>query len=297
MKIGIAIPNFGKFANRENIKEITLNAEELGFDSLWCSDHVIIPNSHKIGFGSNFYEPVTTLAYLASLTKRISLGTSVIVIPYRNPVVFAKLISTIDQISDGRVILGIGSGWLKEEFDALGIDFNNKSDITEEYLEIIKELWYSDNPQYSGKYLSFSDIVFSPRPTNTHRIPIWMGGNYNSSIDRAIKLCTGWHAVGLTPYELQNKTDYIKNKLKTSEQKTENFIISIRSNLQITDNRKLIENNSELLRGNKEKITDSLNGYKNSGADHMIIYILSSEVSGFLDHLQTLAEEIRPQIL
>ncbi|NIT13491.1 MAG: LLM class flavin-dependent oxidoreductase, partial [Candidatus Dadabacteria bacterium] len=122
MKIGIAIPNFGKFASKENITRIALAAQEHEFDSLWLSDHIVMPNSHK-GFGNNFYEPVATLAYLSSITQTITLGTSIIVLPYRNPVALAKSIATIDQLSDGRLIMGVGAGWLKEEFHALGADY------------------------------------------------------------------------------------------------------------------------------------------------------------------------------
>src|SRR3989337_1131436 len=109
MRFGIALPNFGKYAQKESILAIAKSAEDLGFDSLWVSDHIVIPESHK-GFGDVFYEPLTTLTYIAALTTKIRLGTSVIILPYRNPIVLAKMVSTLDVLQTGRVILGVGAG-------------------------------------------------------------------------------------------------------------------------------------------------------------------------------------------
>lgn len=173
MKYGLTIPNYGKFADRESILEISIAAEELGYDSLWASDHIVLPTDHK-GFGNIFFEPLVTLSYIAQRTKTIKLGTSVIVLPYRNPVVFAKSISTLDVLSGGRVIVGIGSGWLKEEFNALGVNHEERGRITDEYLEIIKKLYTSETPSFSGNYFNFSDIIFDPKPLQKPFPPVWI---------------------------------------------------------------------------------------------------------------------------
>jgi len=111
MKIGIALPIFGKYAGREEIMEAALAAEALGYDSIWVSDHVVVPDSHNV-FGDVFFDPLISLGFIASATSRIELGTSVIVLPYRNPLVLAKSVSSLDALSGGRVVLGVGSGWL-----------------------------------------------------------------------------------------------------------------------------------------------------------------------------------------
>lgn len=294
MKIGIAIPNFGKYASKNNITRLTLAAEKYGFDSIWLSDHIVIPKSHK-GFGNNFYEPLTTLSYLAPITKTINLGTSIIVLPYRNPIVLAKAVSTLDQLSDGRIILGIGSGWLKEEFEALGADFDNRKARTDEYLRIINVLWNSRKPQYQGQYYNFSNISFLPKPKKGYKIPVWFGGNSNEAINKAIEHCDGWHSVGLSPEEIKTKLEYIGDALSLKENIKSDFIISVRKNLQLTNDIKINLNKDEPLRGDKEKITRGLQDYKVSGVKHIILYILSSSLNGIFDTMKVLATEIRAE--
>ncbi len=163
MNFGITLPNFGKYADKNEILNIATAAQELGFDSIWVSDHIVIPDTHK-GFGDVFYEPIVTLSYLASITKGIKLGSSVIILPYRNPVVLAKMVSTLDQLSGARVILRIGAGWLEKEFQALGVPYSDRGEMTDEFLKVLKTLWTQENPSFNGKYFnqisSFSQNLF-----------------------------------------------------------------------------------------------------------------------------------------
>ncbi|HSG31005.1 MAG TPA: LLM class flavin-dependent oxidoreductase [Thermodesulfobacteriota bacterium] len=295
MKIGIAVPNFGKYATKDNITDIALAAEEYGFDSIWVSDHIVIPESHNV-FGNNFYDPVSTLSYLASITTTITLGTSILVLPYRNPIVTAKAVTTIDQLSEGRLILGVGAGWLEDEFEALGANYENRWSKTLEYIDILQSLWYCEKKDYKGKYFSFSNISFKPRTYNNREIPIWLGGNSIKSINMAFDKCSGWHAVRLNADELMEKRKYIERKFEKTVTRRETFSISTRTNLQITDNSTINANVDEPLRGNKGKIIKGLSNYKSAGADHMIIYILSSNISNFINTMKTFANVIRPQI-
>ncbi len=212
MKIGIAVPNFGAFAGVEQITEIAVLTEELRYDSLWVSDHVVLPASHKV-FGDTFFDPLVTLAYIAGSTNRIELGTSVIILPYRNPVVLAKMVSTLDTLSGGRVILGVGAGWLEEEFKALGVPFRERGKITDEYIEVLKELWTSDNPKYNGNHVSFSDIKFLPKSERKPHPPVWVGGESEKAIERAARHGDGWHPVGLTPDAFREKAEYLETLL------------------------------------------------------------------------------------
>ncbi len=217
-------------------------------------------------------------------------------LPYRNPIATAKAIATIDQLSEGRLILGVGAGWIKEEFDALGADYENRYQRTREYINILESLWYSDFPKHGGKYHSFSDISFMPKTYNSRNIPVWMGGNSSKSIKMAVKKCSGWHAVGLNPDQLMECIKHIENQLVTTGNKREIFSISARKNLQITGDKKIIANSDESLRGNSGKIIEGLSGYKSAGVSHMIIYILSSTVNKFLDTLKIVADDIRPYL-
>lgn len=291
MDFGITIPNFGKYADKDEILKIAASAQELGFESMWVSDHVVIPDSHQ-GFGNVFYDPFITLAYVAAHTCDIRLGTSVIVLPYRNPAVLAKMISTLDKLSEGRVILGIGAGWLQKEFEALGVEFDQRGEMTDEYLEILKVLWTETDPSFRGKYLEFSDIKFLPKPHQKPHPPIWVGGGSRKSIERAVIYGDGWHPVGLTPQELTKKLAYVNELL--DKYKKENFQISLRRNLEINKDKEI--GSDDTLRGSIEKIVNGIKEYKKLGVNHLILNFLSGSSEGVLNSIRTFSKEIRPLI-
>ena len=290
MNFGVTLPNFGKYADKDEILDIAASAEELGFESLWVSEHVVIPDSHQ-GFGDVFYDPLITLTYVAANTRNISLGTSVIILPYRNPVVLAKMVSTLDVLSEGRVILGVGAGWMEKEFEALGVPFSERGAITDEYLEILKVLWTRDDPRFKGEYIEFSDIKFLPKPYQQPYPPIWVGGGSQKAIERAVSYGDGWHPVGLTPRELKEKLKYV-NELLQGHNKA-NFQISLRRNLEITD--KDI-NKDDTLRGPIEKIAKGIREYKELGVDHLILHFLSGTAEGVINTMSTFSKKIRPLI-
>jgi probable F420-dependent oxidoreductase len=145
-------------------------------------------------------EQITTLAYLAGVTERIKLVTSVMIIPYRNPILTAKMLATLDLLSKGRLILGAGVGWMKEEFEVLDAPpFAERGAVTDEYLRAFIELWTKDDPKFDGKYVSFSDITFLPKPVQKPYPPIWIGGQSKPAIRRAARIGDGWHPVGAIP--------------------------------------------------------------------------------------------------
>jgi probable F420-dependent oxidoreductase len=287
MKIGIALPIFGKYAGRDEILEAALAAEALGYDSIWVSDHVVVPDHHNV-FGEVFYDPLISLGFIASVTSRIKLGTSVLVLPYRNPLVLAKSVSSLDALSDGRVILGVGSGWLKGEFKALGVDYSQRGRMTDEYIEIIKELWTSENPSYQGEKFSFSGIRFEPKPRQKPHPPIWVGGESRRAIERAVRYGDGWHPVGLTPDGIWAKVREVKSLLP--DEKKDGFVMSLRRNVEINEVREF--GSEETLRGGLGKIKDGIEAYREAGVDHLILYVLSGEFEGVLRTMRALREEI-----
>ena len=287
MKIGIALPIFGKYAGREEILEAALAAEALGYDSVWVSDHVVVPDSHNV-FGDVFFDPLISLGFIASATSRIELGTSVIVLPYRNPLVLAKSVSSLDALSGGRVVLGVGSGWLRGEFEALGVDYARRGRMTDEYIEIMKELWTSDSPSYEGEYFSFTGIRFEPKPARKPHPPVWVGGESRRSIERAAMHGDGWHPVGLGPEELAAKAREVRSLLP--DEKRESFVISLRRNVEINEGREF--GPEETLRGKLGKIRDGIEAYREAGVDHLILYVLSGEFEGVLGTMRVLREEV-----
>lgn len=291
MKFGIALPNFGKYAVKEDILKIAALAEELGYDSLWTSDHIVIPASHK-GFGDVFYDPLITLGFVSATTKKIALGTSVLILPYRNPVVTAKMISTLDTLSGGRVVVGVGAGWLEDEFRALGASYKDRGAVTDEYIEILKELWTSDNPTFNGTNVSFSDIKFLPKPSQKPHPPIWVGGGSKRAMERAARCGDGWQPVGLTPGELRERVNYLNELMP--EEKRERFVISLRRNLEICEDKEFKD--EDTLRGGAEKIIRGIEEYREAGVSHIVLHILSGELEGVLKTMEVFSKEMRPRL-
>lgn len=183
-------------------------AEEVGFESLWMPEHLVFPaelpatypyaadNRAPIEPGTPLYDPWVTLAFAAALTDKVRLGTSVYILPLRNPFVTARAVVTLDRLSQGRVILGVGIGWLKEEFEAVGEAFDNRAERTTEIVEILKALWTQDTIEYHGKHYSFGPVKFSPKPAQKPHPPIEFGGETPAALRRAGTLGDGWIGVG-----------------------------------------------------------------------------------------------------
>jgi probable F420-dependent oxidoreductase len=210
MKYGIAIRNMGPQSNRKTIRECARIAEQAGFDALFVSDHLCIPPDQTEGSGGRYLDVLATLAFLAGATERIRLGVSVLVIPYRPAVLTAKQIATIQELSGDRMILGVGVGWMKPEFDALGADIKKRGAMTTETLAVLHHLWNSEEARpYDGKLVKFPAFVFLPRPA---RPPIWIGGNSAAAQDRVVKFGDGWHPMLRTP-ELKPAVDALKAKV------------------------------------------------------------------------------------
>ena len=232
MKFGIVIPLHRDIDAPVNL-ELAMNAEMLGFDSIWISDHVALPTKYEGRFSKVLYDPFVLLASIAAKTQKISLGTSIIIVPYRNPIVVAKMVSTIDVLSDGRVVLGVGPGWMEEEFNILGIPFTERGQRTYEYINIFKELWEKDEPTFEGEFYSFSKIKFYPKPVQKPHPPIWIGGISKKAIVRAVELGNGWHPVWLSPDQMEKKIRYLKRVAKEKGRDLDNFVFSIRNRLRI----------------------------------------------------------------
>ena len=200
MQFGVTIPNNWGVADPQEVLALGPVAEELGYDSVWVMDHLFNAGYIRERLEDRpYYHPMATLSYLAATTSRVSLATSVLVLPYHNPVELAKYAATLDQMSGGRVILGVGAGAMTEEFEALGIPMRQRGSLTDESIAIMKELWTSASPSYRSRRWEFSDLRFSPKPVQTPHIPLWIGGSSPGALRRAATAGDGWHPTGLSP--------------------------------------------------------------------------------------------------
>lgn len=176
-------------------------AERAGFAYVSCSDHPFIPASRAAAMGPTWYDAGSTLAFVAGATRRIRLLTHVLVTPYRHPLLVAKQFGTLDHLSGGRVILGVGSGHLKPEFRTLGADYEHRGRVTDEYLQAIIAAWTQEVAAFEGETIRFRDAMVAPRPAQTPHPPIWVGGNSAPAVRRAARFGDGWVPWELTPGE------------------------------------------------------------------------------------------------
>ena len=176
MKVGVNLLNFGPGATPDSLSRWTEIAETLGYHLVMISDHVAITPDVEGRYPAPFYDPFTSLSWLAGKTSRIALGTTVVIIPYRSPLLVARMGANLDQLSGGRFILGVGVGWAQQEFAALGVPFRQRGAMTDEYIAAIKVLWTNEVASFEGRFVSFADVGTTPMPIQSPHPPIWVGG-------------------------------------------------------------------------------------------------------------------------
>ncbi|NQW17673.1 MAG: TIGR03619 family F420-dependent LLM class oxidoreductase [Chloroflexi bacterium] len=196
MQIGVKLPQFGPGTEPDMMLSWAQFAEAAGFDFILTGDHIALTPEVMVDYPAPYYEPFTTLAWIAAKTRRIKLGFSVIVVPYRHPALLAHLASSLDQLSGGRLIVGVGVGWAESEFEVLGMPFNERGATTDEFLTALKLLWTNDAASFNGKYVSFKDVSVSPRPLQLPHPPIWVGGSSKRAMKRAVLHGDAWHPIG-----------------------------------------------------------------------------------------------------
>ena len=213
MEIGAHLPVYGTAATRDGLLLAARRLEALGYDSLWVSDHVVIPweirsrypynatGDFPLSPGTDFLEPLTALTLAAAVTSRVRLGTSVLVLPHRHPVLTAKMLATLDHLAPGRVVLGAGVGWMREEIELFGVPYPRRGAWTDEAIRIMRACWRDDRVSFKGEFFSFEGLGCRPRPPGG-TIPIWIGGHTDRALRRVAALGDGWHAAFPTPTAL-----------------------------------------------------------------------------------------------
>ena len=204
MKVGVNLINFGPGVSPASMKSWATLSEALGYHIIMTSDHIAITPDVQSRYPAPFYEPLSLLGWLAGVTTKIEIGTTVIIVPYRNPLELAKATANVDQLSDGRFILGVGIGWAQEEFHVLNAAYKSRGAVTNEYLAAVKLLWTQDVASYNGKFISFDDVHTAPRPIQTPHPPIWVGGPSDAAMRRTVRYGNAWHPIRI-------QMDWFKN--------------------------------------------------------------------------------------
>ena len=286
-------------ATTEAIAQTAVKAEELGFDALFVNDHVIVDDSARSESWRNVYDPLMALSYVAALTTNIMLGTSVLIMPYRNPIVTAKMIATLDQMSRGRAIAGIGAGWSEAEYDALGVPFRERGARTNEYLRLWKSCWEPGPTSFHGRFFSFDNMHVNPKPLQQPHPPIWVGGSGLPSLRRAARFGDVWQP---TPTPLAN---FISNKASLYEicaelgrQEPPRTRMSFRVNFSHITGSSANGSDRPTGQGAAEQVASDMKRYRQEAEleEFQINFNGCGSLQQLLDSMDTLVEEVIPKV-
>ena len=289
MKIGVSLGNNQGVEDVQSILKLATRAEELGFDSVWVSEHVFNVSYVYDRLGDKpYYEPMAMLSYLAATTNRVSLGTSVLVLPYHNPIRLAKTAATLDVMSGGRLLLGVGVGVIDQELEAMGSSMAERGAMTDEAIAVMKELWTQEDPSFQGRYHSFSGMKFSPKPRQKPHIPLLIGGVSRAAIRRAVRLGNGWHPTALPPEELSEGIRYMRERAQAAGRAPSEVPVSVSIPMGegSTGRYSLGRDPAEML--------PKAHTYESLGVERMVISPGTGDPQEMASAMETLAREMLP---
>ena len=292
MKIGICLPHYGASMQPDSMRSFAERAEAQGFDSIWVTDHVIVPKELNIVYKERMLDPLAALAYLAGVTSRMSLGTSVIILPYRNPVTVAKQLASVDALSGGRVIFGAAAGWMEGEFQALNADFKNRGEVSDEHLRVIRELWTHPEPDFHSEHYHLSGVVFSPQPVQKPHPPIWIGGISRRAIRRAVELGDGWHP-NLMPYDAFKQAVEYMERLSARKGRSSPPVLSARA---VVDFDGRLDNPRPGLRGSAREMAEAVRRYEGLGITHLATSFPDLPMDSALGLMERFAAEVLSEV-
>jgi probable F420-dependent oxidoreductase len=298
------------------VLKIALKADALRYASIFVTDHVVLPVSAARsvypyaptgqfpgGARQDYLDPLAMLGVLARATTRVRLGTSVLVIPYRHPLVLAKTLATVDVLSGGRVILGAGVGWLREEFEALGAPpFEERGAVTDEYLRVMRLAWTTDPVTFDGRYCRIAPVHALPKPAQAGGIPVWIGGHTPAAIRRAATLGDGWHPIGLRPPatllpdEYEASVRQLHAQAKEAGRDPASITLTFRAPMEVRSSRaKAPAGDRPLFQGTAAEVAGDIRRYEALGVSHMVWDPVRPELRALLDNMARFAEEVRPK--
>ena len=273
MKLHVALPNNSRRATPQNLAALAEAAEEAGFEGAWTLDHILVPEEHARTYG-HILEALSVMAYLAARTSRIRLGVSVIVVPMRNPFVLARQVATLDALSGGRFTLGVGVGWIEEEFANVGADFRTRGARTDEFLLLLRHLLAGRREPFQGRFHGYEDGVFEPPPPQGTALPILVGGNSDAALRRAARFGDMWQGTSLT---------------------TETFGALVPRLRALPGGERLDAGARALVEGSPEEMREVVAGWIEAGSDHLLINF-GRDPDAAPDLLRTFAREVAPNL-
>ncbi len=305
MQYGVILPNVGPMAQIDVLARLAQRAESLGYRGIFLSDHIALPADLRSAYpyrsdgrfplaaADLILEPIATLSYLAAVTDRVHLGFSVLVLPYRHPVLNAKMLATLDVISGGRLIVGAGVGWMAEEFAALGADFDARGAVTNEHIAILRTFWTQSAPTVSGSHYDVSGVSISPRPLQSPHPPIWTGGVSAPALRRAAALGDGWHGVRQSPSDVARVVTRIAALRTDAGLTMDGYAISLRAGLDVAD-APFTGGARTPQRGSPDQVAADLAAYAKAGLTYLILEPRAENAEQFIAQLERFIRVAKP---
>jgi probable F420-dependent oxidoreductase len=317
VEFGFSLPGRGPLAGLDVVLKLAEKAEALRFDSLFVTDHVVMPVSSAKsvypyttsgqfpgGLSQDYLEPLAMLSHLAHATSRPKLGISVLVIPYRNPLLAAKMLATIDVLSKGRVILGAGVGWLREEFEALGAPpFEARGPVTEDYIRLMRAAWTTDPVSFEGKYYSVRDVHVLPKPVQRGGIPVWFGGHTGAAVRRAGTIGDGWHPIAMRPPAMLGPDEYaarvaeLHGWARKAGRDPKSIKLTIRIPMEVRGkNAKAAAGDRPMFQGTADEVAADIRRYQALGVSHFVFDHTVQELRAVMANMERFASDVRPKV-
>jgi probable F420-dependent oxidoreductase len=308
MEFGLFLPVSGRSATRGTLREYAQLAERLGFQQLWAAERLVIPwtieTPYPYAEGATFIVPpdrpflesLTVLAFLAGCTERIKLGVSVLVLPYRHPLHWAKVVSTIDVLSEGRFTLGVGVGWMKEEFDALSAPFAERGRVSDEQLELLRGALTQEHCTFEGEHYRFRDVAFNPKGYNRVRPAIWVGGEGTAAQQRAARYGDAWfpYFVRITPADLAACWDNVQRQAETAQRDPSEIELNL--NLPVWVTEEPVPQEAGVLRGTPEQLEAAIEPYRELGVRHLALQFMVPRYPERLAQIERFASAVLPHL-
>ncbi len=310
MRFGFSLPVRGSLANHEGLVSIAQHGERLGFASATIADHIVFPTAVESKYPydasgnhpstGDAIEPLSLMAFVAGCTTTLRFITSVLILPHRNPVLAAKMIATIDVLSQGRVTLGVGVGWLREEFAALGTaDFDRRGAVSDEYVAIFKKLWSQGPVDHHGEFYNFAPLRCEPRPVQRPHPPIWVGGHSKAALRRTARYADGWHPLGtgataeLRPPEFHGMLQDLKRMTEAEGRDYSNITIAFVARLRETG--RPIEGMDRMpFSGSAAQLVEDVESYRKLGVSHLSFDFQAPTLVQTRERMDWFAREVMP---
>jgi probable F420-dependent oxidoreductase len=308
MKFGVFLPISGRATGPDTLMEAARSAEAQGFDAIWSADRVVTPWTIKTSYPYSedhefivppdrpFLDSFTCLAFLAACTEKIMLGISVLVLPYRHPLYWTRVAVSIERLSRGRLIMGVGVGWMEEEFAALGVSFKDRGRMTDEQLQILSSLWTEEHISFNGQFYRFQDVAFYPKPIQQPRIPIWVGGEGIAAQRRTAKYGDAWFSyyVTITPAELRAGYDNVLRMAAEAGRDPEQIQFTCCRPIEVT--KQPVPQDESHLRGTPEQLVEALRVYREIGVDHIALQFTVPRWPDRVEQIQRFTQEVMPHL-